>query len=154
MGHIEVAAHDDGFLLVEFHQIATEGVLPRHAVVQTLEAVLAVGCVTGHEVETGHLEGDDTALMVMLLDADAIGHAHRFVPAVDGRARVPLLLGIVPIGAVTVKLQVQLSLLHLGLLQAEEIGVQFLEDVGKALAGHCTQAVHIPRDEFHCNFLI
>ena len=53
--HVQVATHDDRFLLVQFQQVGTEVVFPRHAVVQAAQAVLAVGRVAGHEVEVGHL---------------------------------------------------------------------------------------------------
>ena len=86
MRHVQVAAHNDGFLLVQFQQIGTEGVLPGHAVIQAAQPVLAVGRVAGDEVEVGHLQRDDTSLMVMLVDADAVGDAERLVAAVNGCA--------------------------------------------------------------------
>ena len=152
--HVQVAAHDDGFLLVQFQQVRPEGVFPRHAVVQAAQAVLAVGRVTGHEVKVGHLKRDDTTLVVMLLNAHAVAHAQWLVAAVDGSARVAFLLGIVPVRAIALKLQVQLTRLHLSLLQAEEIGVQLLEDVAEPLAHYGPQAIHVPRDEFHSQYIM
>ena len=149
MRNIQVAAHDHGLLLVQLQQIGAKVIFPVHAVVQAAQAVLAIGRVAGHQVEVRHLQCDDAALMVVLIDADAISHIQRLVAAVDGRARVALLIGIVPVGAVTVKFQVQLSSLHLGFLQAEEVGIEFLKDVAEALAHHGPQAVYVPRDEFH-----
>ena len=150
MCHIQVTAHDDGFLLVQLEQVGAEGVLPRHAVVQAAQSVLTVGRVAGHQVEVGHLQRDDASLVVMFVDAYAVGHVQRLMAAVDGRPRVALLVGVVPVGAVAVKIQVELARLHLGLLQAKEVGIQFLEDVAKAFSHHGSQAVHVPRDEFHC----
>ena len=82
--------------------------------------------------------------MVVLVDAYAIGDAQRLVAGVDGCAGVALLVGIVPEGVVAVKLEVELAGLHLGLLQAEEVGVQLAEDIFKALAHTGTQAIDIP----------
>ena len=80
----------------------------------------------------------------MLLDAYAVGYIERLMAAVDGRSRVAFLFSIIPVGAVTVKYQVQLPCLQLGLLQAEEVGVQLLENVTKSFANHGPQAVHVP----------
>ena len=85
----------------------------------------------------------------MLVDADAVGDVQGQVPAVDGRSGVALFVGRVPIGGVAGELQVQLARLHLGLLQAEEIGVQVYENVRKPFAGHGPQAIDIPGYEFH-----
>ena len=41
--------------------------------------------------------------------------------------------GVVPVGGVAVKLQVQLAFLHLGLLQAEKVGVEPSESFDEAL---------------------
>ena len=40
VSHIQVATKDDGFLCIKSLQIAPEVVLPRHTVVETLQAVL------------------------------------------------------------------------------------------------------------------
>ena len=90
----------------------------------------------------------------MLLDAHAVAHTQWLVAAVDGSTRVAFLLGIVPVGTVALKFKVQLTSLHLGLLQAEEIGVQFLENVAEPLAHYGPQAVHVPRDEFHSQYIM
>jgi hypothetical protein len=41
-------------------------------------------------------------------------------------------------------MQVELSLLHLGLLQAEEVGVELSEDGAEAFALAGAQAVYVP----------
>jgi hypothetical protein len=44
---------------------------------------------------------------------------------------------------------VQLPRLHLGLLEAEEIGVQCVESLFKAIFGAGSKPVHVPTNEFH-----
>ena len=82
--------------------------------------------------------------MVVLVDANAVLHRQGFVTREDGSTRVAFLLGVVPVRLVSVELQVQLSLLHLRLLQAEEVGVQQLERLAEAFALAGPQSVDIP----------
>lgn len=79
MRHVQVATKDDRLLLVKAHEIGTEIVLPRHAIVQTAQSVLRVGRIAAHQEEIWHLECDDTPLMIVLVDTDAIGNAERLV---------------------------------------------------------------------------
>lgn len=149
VGHVHVAADDDGLPRVEFLQIAAELVFPLHAVVQPPQFVLRVGRVDIHQVERGHLQRDDTPLAVVLLAAYAVADTDGLVTGVDGRARVALLLGVVPVRRVAFEGQIDLPGLHLGLLQAEEVGIQAVEDVGKAFVYAGPQAVDVPRYELH-----
>ena len=71
------------------------------------------------------------------------------MPGEDGGAGVALLLGVAPIALVAGKVQLDLPLLELGLLQADEIGVKAPEDLLEALFLHGAQAVHIPGNESH-----
>ena len=91
--------------------------------------------------------------MVMLINAQAVGNSHRLVLRIDGSARVSLLLGIVPVRAIAIEIQIQLSLLHLRFLQAEEISIQCLESISKSFVGTGPQPVHVPRNQFHDGYL-
>ena len=71
--HVHVATHEDGFPLVECLQIATEGIIPRHALVEPLEPILGVGRIDGDDEEVGVFEGDDTSLGVHVEPA-VVGH--------------------------------------------------------------------------------
>ena len=142
--HVQVSADDDGLPCVELLEVCAEVVLPRHAVVQSAQLVLRVGGVDRHEEELVHLQCDDAPLVVMLVDAQSVGHVERGVAGEDGCPGVSLLLGIVPVGRVSVEREVQLSLLHLGLLQAEEVGVQCQEGVSEAFVATGTQPVDVP----------
>ena len=149
VGHVQVATEDHGFLGVEALQVTAEGILPRHAILQALQSVLRVRRITADKEEILHLERHHAPLMVVHIDADAIRHAQGLVLREDGRTRVALLLGIVPVALIALKLQVKLSGLHLRLLQAEEVGIQFTEDVTKPLAFTSPQAIHVPTHKFH-----
>ena len=75
VGHVQVAAKNDSFLLIKPLQIGPESILPCHAVVQTFQTVLRVGCIAAYEEEISHLKRDDATLMVMLVDTYAITDA-------------------------------------------------------------------------------
>ena len=149
MGHVHVAADDDGFLLVEPTQISLEVGFPLHAVVQAPQSVLRIGRIDGDEIERGHFERDDAPLVVVLVDADAVADAQRLMAREDGRAAVALLVGVVPIGTVALEVEVELPLLHLGFLQTEEVGIQLFEHIAEAFAHAGSQAVDIPGNEVH-----
>ena len=144
VGHVEVAAEDDGFLTVEVHEVGTEVVVPRHAVVEALEAVLRVGRVAVDEEEPGHFKCDDAPFVVVVVDAHAVGDRQGLVPGEDGGAGIAFLLGGVPINVVALEGQVELSGLHLCFLQAEEVGVELCEHIAEALALAGPQTVHVP----------
>ena len=149
VSHIEVTAEDNGLLGIEPFEIVTEIILPGHTIVQTFQAVLRVGSVTANEIEIVHLEGYHTALMVVLINTYAVAYVQRFMLSEDSRAAVAFLVGIVPITVIALKGEVELSLLHLCLLQTEEVGIQLLEDITEALAFTSAQTVYIPTNKFH-----
>jgi len=82
----------------------------------------------------------------MLFNADAIADVQRSMACVDCRAAVALALGIVPIRLITILLQVELSLLHLGFLKAEKVCVKFLEVSLKPLALYVALVVGLRLD--------
>jgi hypothetical protein len=61
-----------------------------------------------------------------------------------GRAGIAFLFGVVPVGFVSRQVQLYLSGLKLGFLQAEKVCVKVPEGFLKALAGGGTQTVDIP----------
>jgi len=152
--HVQVAAEDDRLLRVKLLEIFAEVILPRHSVVQTLQAVLRVGRIAAHQEEVSHLQRDDTPLVVVRVYADAIAHVQRLMTGEDGRARIAFLLGRVPIRLIAFKLNVELAGLHLRLLKAEEIGIQLTENISEAFALAGAQAVHIPTNQFHGRLVV
>ena len=66
------------------------------------------------------------------------------MPGKNGGAGIALLVGRIPKGSVTVEAQVELARLHLGLLEAEEIGVKRIESFGETFPCTGPQAVDIP----------
>jgi hypothetical protein len=134
MSYIEVATEDNGLLGIELPEIVTEIILPGHTIVQTLQPVLRVGSVTANEIEIVHLKCYHTALMVVLIDAYAVAYAQGLMLSEDSCAAVAFLVGIVPITVIALIGKVELSLLHLCLLQTEEVGIQLIKDITEALA--------------------
>ena len=78
-------------------------------------------------------------------------YAQRFLAAKDRGARVALALGVAPGLVIAGQVDIDLALLQLGLLQRQDIDVEFLRDLDKArvLFEHGAQAVDVPRDESH-----
>jgi hypothetical protein len=75
--------------------------------------------------------------VVVLIDTDAIAYAQGLMLSEDSCAAVAFLVGIVPITVIALIGKVELSLLHLCLLQTEEVGIQLLEDITEALTLAC-----------------
>ena len=146
MRHVQIAAHDNRFLSVELHEIAAETVLPYHAVIKPSQSVLRVWRVDGNKIEVGHLQSYHASFVVVFVLANAIAHIQRLMLREDGRTAISFLLGIVPVGLITDELDVELPLLHLCLLQAEEIGIEFAEHFLESLSHASAQAVDIPRN--------
>ena len=142
--HVEVATHYHRFLLVESLDICEEIVFPSHSVVKTLESVLRIRHIHAHEIELLHLQCDDTSLVVVLVDTYTICHAQRIMACIYSRTRVAFLVGIVPIRCIALKFEVELSSLHLCLLQAEKVSVELFEYVAEPFSYASSQSVYIP----------
>ena len=150
VSHVHVTTDDDGFLAIEFKKIVAEGILPSHSVVESAESVLTVWGIDADEIVVFHLESDDAPFVVVFFEAEAVGYIDGGMSGEDGSSRVAFLLGVVPIGGLAWEFQVELSGLHLCFLKAEEVGIQFGKSFGKVLPYHCSEAVDVPADIFHC----
>ena len=144
MSHIQVATYDDRFLAVQLLQETAEIIVPRHAVVQSLESVLRVGCVNRYKVKIFHFQRDDSSFVVVLVNAQTVGNRQRLVACKDSRARVSFFLGIIPVRGITLKAQVKLSGLHFGFLQAEKVGIQLVKSITETFIATGAESVHIP----------
>ena len=149
MGHVQVATEDDGFLGIESLKVSLEIVLPRHAIVKALQAILRIRRIAAHEEEAVHLEGDNTPLMVVHIDTNAVGYIEGFVLCEDSGAGITFLIGIIPVALVALEDHIKLSGLHLRLLKTEEVGIQLFEYLTKTFCFAGTQAIDVPTDEFH-----
>ena len=148
VGHIHVPADDDGLFLPQGSEVLPEGVLKGHAVLDAGQVPLGVGGVHRHQEKLLILRGDDTALPVELLPADAVGDREGLPLGEDGRAGIALAGGGgVPILVVAGELEIRLLPLHFRLLQAEDVGAFRLQKLGEALAHAGPQAVYIPRGQ-------
>ena len=87
--------------------------------------------------------------MVVGIYADAVSDVQWLMTGIDGSAGIAFLVGIVSERLVAIELKVELTSLHLRLLQTEEISIQLTEDVTEPLSFTGPQAIHIPRNELH-----
>jgi hypothetical protein len=87
--------------------------------------------------------------MIVEIYTDTILHRQWFVLRKDSCTRIALLLSIVPVGLITIKLQIQLTSLHLRLLKAKEVGTYLIKNTTEALTLASPQSVNIPRNQFH-----
>ena len=149
MGNIQVAAQDHRLFCVQCQQVGAEGILPLHAVVQTLQPILTVGGIAVDQPELRVFQREHTALVVVLLNANAGGHGQRLLAAPAGRAGVALFLGRISILRVSLRGKIRLTGLHLGLLHRKDIGIQSCKTLGKAMGQAGAQAVDVPADQFH-----
>ena len=164
MRHVKVAAGYDGFagLALERVQKAAVGIVPGHTHVDARELILCVGRVDIHKPEFVELERADAALGCGLGDEHGrlasagvgqqrIGaqYAQRLLAAKDRGARIAFTLGVAPGLVIAGQVNIDLALLQLGLLQCQDIDVEFLRDLDKArvLFEHGAQAVDVPRGE-------
>lgn len=144
--HVEVAAGHYGLLGIELEKIGAEVVVPFHAVVKAAEPVLRVRSIDVHQEEILQFNGDDTPFVVMSVDAHAESDRERRGTQEDSRARVALLVCIVPERPVTIKADTDLPRLQLGFLQTDNVGIKARKGFLKTFLATGTQTVDVPRD--------
>ena len=144
MRDIEITADDNRFFRTQIKEERAKGILPVHAVIEAFERALCIRRVDSNEVDIRQLHRNDAPLVVVLLYTDAIGHREGLYARKDRRTRIPLFLCAVKILLIAGQIEDRLSLLHLGLLQAEYIGIQLLERFHEALLERGAQSVDVP----------
>lgn len=148
---VQVAANDHRLGLFEGLQIGEKITVPRLTVRQAHQLVLRVGHIDVDQIIVGKLHRDHAAFLIVRGDADAVENIHRLMPREHRGAAVTFLHGGVPEGRIAVGPGHMLHIprVAFGFLEANNIGPVDAEMIEKALLQHGTQAVHIPRDEFH-----
>lgn len=96
VGYVEVAAEDDGFFPVEALQVVSEVVFPLHAIVQPAQFVLRIGYVGCYQVEGGIFQCDESAFVVVFVNAHSECGFQGLVTREDGCSGIAFLVGIVP----------------------------------------------------------
>ena len=87
--------------------------------------------------------------MVVFLDPEAVAHRKRLLLGKDRRPGVALLLRVIPVLVIAGKVNSKLSLLHLGLLEAENVRVLPLYKGIEAFLGDAgPEPVDIPGNQF------
>ena len=79
MGDIQVAADDHRLDFIQLFQIAAEGFVPGHAVIDPSKTPLGIGGIAGNQVKFLVFQSDDPALVVQLRYTDAIGNGQGVV---------------------------------------------------------------------------
>ena len=146
---VEVSAGHNGLMCVKLEQEEAEALIPAHTLFDAREALLGVGRVDVHEPERGKLKGTDAPLVIRNVTPDLADDPQGILAREHRRARVALALGKVPGLEVSGQVKLDLSLLQLGLLDGEHVGVQLGEDLQEAgvLPHDGAKAVDVPRDE-------
>ena len=96
MCNIQISTDNDRFYLVEPFQKGKKIFFPLHAVRKSCQFVLGIRSVTGNQIKSIVFQCDDTPLMVMLRDADAIRDREWFVFCKNSSARIAFFFGIIP----------------------------------------------------------
>ena len=144
MGHIQVPAQDHRLFRIQRQQIGAEGVLPFHAVVQTLQPVLTVGGIAAHQIEVRVLRRDEPTFVVVRVKAQPILDGKRGLFRQNRRAGIALFLGGIKIAVIAVQLEDGLLRLELRLLQAEDVRLFLVDIFQKALGQTRPQTVDVP----------
>ena len=144
MRHVQITADDHRFLSVQPPDIGAKIILPLQAVFQTGEATLGVGGIHVHQLKFIVFQRDDPAFLVMFRHAHAVGNRQRLNPRKNGRAGIPLLYGAVPKLFIADKADFRLPGLHLGFLDADDIGVRGGEKISKPFVQTGPESIDIP----------
>ena len=96
MGHIQIAAGDDRLDRVQRTKAFAESIVPRHTMVDALQAILRVRRIASDKIKIRIFQRDHPALVVEFVDADAVGHGEGLSLREDRRAGIALLLSRAP----------------------------------------------------------
>lgn len=124
-------------------------IVPRHAMVDARKAVLGIGGIHIDQPKFGEFQRHDAPLCIELARAEAMQSPQRCLPRKDRRTRIALAFGIAPILRIPRQINVDLSLLKLGFLQADDICRQTGDRILEAFFHRGPQAIDIPRNETH-----
>ena len=96
MCNIQISTDDDSFTSSSLFQKGKKIFFPLHAVRKSCQFVLGIRSVTGNQIKSVVFQCDDTPLMVMLRDADAIRDREWFVFCKNGSAGIAFFFGVIP----------------------------------------------------------
>lgn len=131
--NVQIAADDNRLYCVQRAEMLAERILPSHAVVDALQAVLRVGRVAGEKVKFRVFQRDDAPLMIEFLDSEPIGDVQRRALGENRRAGIAFFLGRVLELLIAWQIKLDLMRLRLGFLQAENVRIYRVEHVLEAL---------------------
>ena len=82
--------------------------------------------------------------MIVLIDSDPILYANRFYPGKNRSSGITFFLRVIPISLITGQIQLDLTLLQLGLLHTEAVRIQIPEHFFKPFANRSAKSVYVP----------
>ena len=131
--HIHIAADKHRFPGVQFTDITAESIFPCYTVRQTCQITLGVGHIYVYKVKLIVFRTNNAPFLIVFFNAHIVSYADWFRFAENCRAGITFFLGAVPVFKITGKLKIGLLTLHLGFLHAENIGVNAVHKIFKAL---------------------
>ena len=149
MGHIQIPAENHRLFFFQLLQVFQEFLFPDHPVIQPRQPILGIGGIYRHHIKVRKLQGDHPAFLIVFLDPYPVSHRQRLPPGKNSRAGIPLFHRVIPVLAVARQFQGNLAFLQLALLDTENIRIRFLKKIHKPFAHTGSQAVNIPRYQFH-----
>ena len=105
---------------------------------------MGIGCITGKEIIVFKLKRNQPALCVVFGNIHSVENGKRLFLCENCRSGVAFSFGIVPVLVVAVKLKVNLPLLKLCFLEAEDVRVKGAEYLRKALLDAGSDSVNVP----------
>ena len=153
MRHIHISCDDDRLCLFQFFQISPEIILPLHPIIQPCQLVLGIGSVHCDKIKIFKLTCDHTSLLVMLLDPDPVCDRYGLFFCKDRCPGVSFAHCIIPVLVIPFQIQRELPLLHLCLLDAEDIRIRLFKEIQESFLDARPDPVYIPRYQFHCLYL-
>ena len=152
VSNVHVPADYDALILIQSTQIISESILPRHAEIKPLQFGLGIGCVYADKEKLIIFQSNCPALSVQLRDIYAVSYGKGRMLCENTGAGIALLLGIVPVGLIAFKAEVDLPFLQLCLLNAEKIRIKSSEALLKAFFTGSPEPVYIPGYKSHLAF--
>ena len=148
--HVQVAAENHRLRAFQRLEVLQKIAVPLLPVVQPRQFPLRIRHIDIHEEKIRKFRREHTSLAVVLGHADASRHGQRLGAAEDERPRVALLLRPIPMRSVARRpLDLDDLRRSLRLLHAHDVRLLGIHKIKKALLQRRTDAIHIPRDEFH-----
>ena len=144
MRHIHITTADHRLLFLQFQKIGQKIPFPFHSVFQAAQFALGIRRIYRNKIKFFKFKCDHTAFFVVRFYPDSIYYRQWLFLCKYGCAGIPSAVRIIPVLVIPRKLQLNLSLLAFRLLQTENICIQLLKSILKALCNTGSDSIYIP----------